>query len=320
MAPPLTLRAAALLAAAAALLAEATTTAPRAVECVGQFAPCARPSQACSMNATRCAGCKAGQYVCPSDQKTCVDGPAGYARCPGLAGTHLDHTLPLEQRIDYILNHTTLDEQIAQLQTRAPAITHLGIPSYNWLNDDVHGVGRAGIKATILPDGCGLGATWSRKLLLAAGRVLGEEARAAQRWFLDNSDDRGASINGAGLTIYGPNLNLVRDPRWGRGQETFGECPQLTGDLVISWVTGAQSNAPTEAVGPDGLLLSGLCCKHFAAYDQEETFSVDGKYHDDKSYFSANVTSRSMWETYMPAFQKCVVTGRASHVMCSYNR
>lgn len=77
MAPPLTLRAAALLAAAAALLAEAAATAPRAVECVGQFAPCARPSQACSMNATRCAGCKAGQYVCPSDQKTCVDGPAG---------------------------------------------------------------------------------------------------------------------------------------------------------------------------------------------------------------------------------------------------
>ncbi|GMH73110.1 hypothetical protein TL16_g06094 [Triparma laevis f. inornata] len=196
----------------------------------------------------------------------------------------MDAILTVEERVDYVIAHTSLDEQVAQLSNNAPAIPHLGIPMYQWLNDDVHGVGHAGPNATILPNGCGMGATWSK-----------EEARL--------------STNGAGITIYGPNLNLVRDPRWGRGQETFGECPGLTGELVVSWVTGAQANKPREALGPDGgPLLSGLCCKHFAAYDQNKAVE-----------FSANVSARSMWETYMPAFQRCVVEAQATHVMCSYN-
>ena len=166
---------------------------------------------------SECGPCTKGQYLCPSDQQSCVDSAASYERCPRLNGTHLDHRLGIEQRIDYILAHTTLTEQIGQLTNNAPALTRLGIPSYNWLNDDLHGVGRTSKRATILPNGCGLAATWSTELLHAAGRVLGEEARGIHQEFLAGSD-RGQHGNGKGITVYGPNLNLVRDPRWGRAQ------------------------------------------------------------------------------------------------------
>jgi beta-glucosidase len=162
----------------------------------------------------------------------------------------------------------SVTEQIGQLWNSAPAIDHLGIPAYEWLNDNVHGVGRTSQKATILPNGCGMGATWSRKSLLKAGLVLGQESRALHNFFLHNQSYRGLTprCNGCGLTIYGPNLNLVKDPRWGRAQETFGEDPFLTGRLVVSWVTGAQNNSAGNSVGPDGkTILTGLCCKHFAA-------------------------------------------------------
>lgn len=129
--------------------------------CLGQFAPCSSTG-ACTMSASTCGGCKSGQYLCPSDQQTCVDGADSYHLCPNLKGTHLDAILTVEERVDYVIAHTSLDEQVAQLSNNAPAIPHLGIPMYQWLNDDVHGVGRAGPNATILPDGCGMGATWSK--------------------------------------------------------------------------------------------------------------------------------------------------------------
>jgi beta-glucosidase len=168
----------------------------------------------------KCGACKIGQYLCPSDQKTCVNGPEEYSSCPGIKGTHFDSSLDIEARIDYILKNMNVTEQIGQLWNSAPAVDHLGIPEYEWLNDNVHGVGRTSQKATILPNGCGMGATWSRKSLVKAGLVLGQESRALHNFFLHNQSYRGLSprCNGCGLTIYGPNLNLVKDPRWGRGQ------------------------------------------------------------------------------------------------------
>ena len=294
------------------------------IDCLGEFAPC-KSGDVCSMS-SECGPCTKGQYLCPSDQQSCVDSAASYERCPRLNGTHLDHRLGIEQRIDYILAHTTLTEQIGQLTNNAPALTRLGIPSYNWLNDDLHGVGRTSKRATILPNGCGLAATWSTELLHAAGRVLGEEARGIHQEFLAGSD-RGQHGNGKGITVYGPNLNLVRDPRWGRAQvsakpspptplapcirslqESFGEDPFLTARLGVAFVTGAQANPPHQTVGESGSLLVGMCCKHFAAYDVEDLPTP-------RYRFDANVSRQMLWETYLPAFEACVKEAKASHVM-----
>lgn len=235
-----------------------------------------------------------------------------YTTCPGLAGTHLDPSLGVDARIEYMLSKLTLAEKVAQLQNNAPALPALGIPSYNYLNDDQHGVGRTSAKATVFPNGCGLGATWDKRVIHAAGRVLGLEARGLHNYFL-NQNNRGGGCNGCGLTIYGPNLNLVRDPRWGRGQEVMGEDPFLMARLVVEWVLGAQNNSAGDSVGPNGKhVLSGLCCKHFAAYDLEDKPAA-------RQVFNANLTSRSMWETYMPAFEACIKEAKATHVMCSYN-
>ena len=184
--------------------------APSPCACVGEFTPC--PGGSCTMG--ECGVCSGeGEYLCPSDQRTCVQGPAGYAKCPGMAGTHLDATLPLETRLDFLVKATSLEEQIAQLTNKAPAIERLGIPSYNWLNDDQHGVGRTSHNATVLPNGCGMGATFSKRTIAAAGRVVGTEARGLHNFFLHENGDRGMDCNGCGITAYAPNLNLVRDPR-----------------------------------------------------------------------------------------------------------
>lgn len=202
-----------------------------AAPCLGEFARC-QPAGDCTMSMASCGSCGAGEYLCPSDQTTCVKTAADYATCPGIKGTHLDMTLGTEQRLDYIVAHTDLTTQIRQLQNSAPEIPHLGIPAYQWLNDDQHGVGRAQLpspnpttpgtpaRATVLPNGCALGATWSHQTLHAAGQVLGTEARGLHNGFLDSDPERSIGCNGCGLTLYAPNLNLARDPRWGRAQET----------------------------------------------------------------------------------------------------
>ena len=193
-----------------------------ATSCLGEFSMCA--SGACSMS-DDCGQCKRGEFLCPSDQRTCVPNAAAYTTCPGLKGTHLDWTLSEEERLEYLVRNTSVEEQAAQMTNSAPALDRLGIPAYQWLNDDQHGVGRTdGMmpgpvkptvpKATILPNGCGLGATWSKQTLSAAGATLGVEARALHNGFvhLPGGHDSPAaqSCNGCGITLYSPNLNLVR--------------------------------------------------------------------------------------------------------------
>ena len=118
-------------------------------------------------------GCKPGEYVCPSDQKTCVASAADYSKCPGLAGTHLDHTLDIEKRLDFMVAHMNLTEQIGQLTNKAPEIYELGVPEYNWLNDDQHGVARTPARATVFANGVGLGATFSHETIHAVGNIVG---------------------------------------------------------------------------------------------------------------------------------------------------
>ena len=146
--------------------------------CLGEFTQCPGSGE-CTMSATTCGRCSAGQYLCPSDQKTCVADAAASASCPAMAGTHLAASLSVEQRLDYLVAHVPLADQIAQLRNTAPELTAFGIPSYQWLNDDQHGVARTPARATVFPNGCALGATFSAATLHSVGRVIGEEARGA---------------------------------------------------------------------------------------------------------------------------------------------
>jgi len=151
------------------------------------------------MFASDCDKCREGQYMCP-DRKTCAPNAEAYKVCPGIKGTHLDWTLPLEQRLGYLTANTDLVEQIAQLTNDAPAIERLYIPSYNWLNDDEHGVHLH--HATSFPNGCALGASFDATLLHKVGQAVGIEARGMHNGFV-HSGQRGQGQNGYGITLYG---------------------------------------------------------------------------------------------------------------------
>ena len=174
--------------------------------CLGEFTRCAETGE-CTMSTSSCGRCAAGEYLCPSDQRTCVASAAAYSTCPGMEGTHFDTSLSVEQRLDFLVAKVPLADQIAQLTNAAPELTAFGIPKYQWLNDDQHGVARTPARATIFPNGCALGATFSKPLLHDVGRILGQEARGLHNGFLD-SDPAGRSMgcNGCSLTLYAPNL------------------------------------------------------------------------------------------------------------------
>ena len=195
------------------LLTATIATARAFDECLGEFSVCPGDGSCTMTNGTGCGVCGAGEYLCPSDQSTCVASAAAYTSCPGLAGTHLDATLGFEARLDYLVAHTSLAEQVGQLRDDAPQIERLGIAAYEWLNDDVHGVRLA--NATQFPNGCGLGATWSVPTMRAVGAAMALEARGAHNGFV-HMGYRNDPPNGYGITMYGPNINLVHDPRWGR--------------------------------------------------------------------------------------------------------
>ena len=194
----------------------ASSTLKAAPSCLGEFVACGG-SNDCVLAEEHCGRCKAGEYLCPSDQHTCVASAEAYTTCPGLAGTHLDVSLPIESRLDYLIMHTNVTIQAAQLTNTAPAIPHLGVPAYQWLNDDQHGVARTVARATVFPNGCALGATWSTATLREVGAAIGNEARGLHNGFLHNgttngppgTDPRQPQCNGCGITLYAPNINLV---------------------------------------------------------------------------------------------------------------
>lgn len=203
-----------------------------------------------------------------------------------------------EQKAAELVSRMSLEEKVAQLQSAAPALPRLGIPAYEWWNEGLHGAARAGY-ATVFPQAIGLAATWNPDLLRQVGDVVSTEARA-------RFDAIGASRDHGryeGLTIWSPNVNIFRDPRWGRGQETYGEDPYLTGRLAVGFVEGIQ--------GPDPAHPKAIATpKHFAVHSGPEA---------GRHGFDIDVSPHDLEATYLPAFRAAVTEGRAGSVMCAYN-
>ena len=217
--------------------------------------------------------------------------------------THYEHLflnpkLPTDERIENILSLLTVEEKIAQLNYDAPAIERLGIPAYNWWNEALHGVARAG-KATVFPQAIGMGATFDSALIHRVAIAISDEARAKFNANVANNN----RVRYAGLTFWSPNVNIFRDPRWGRGQETYGEDPYLTGMLGAAFVKGLQGNDPKY-------LKAAACAKHYVVHSGPEK---------DRHVFDAIASEKDLYETYLPAF-KNLVEADVEAVMCAYNR
>ncbi len=204
-----------------------------------------------------------------------------------------------KKRAKELVAQMTLEEKVSQMLHNAPAIERLGIPAYNWWNEALHGVARAGT-ATVFPQAIGLAASFDEDMIQTVGDAVSTEARAkfnAQRRY----DDRDIY---KGLTMWAPNVNIFRDPRWGRGHETYGEDPFLTGLLGGAFVRGMQGDDPDH-------LKVAACAKHFAVHSGPE---------DLRHQFDAVVSKQDMYETYLPAFQKLVREDGVEAVMGAYNR
>ncbi len=192
----------------------------------------------------------------------------------------------------------TVEERASQLRFDSPAIKRLKIPAYNWWNEALHGVARAG-NATVFPQAIGLGATFDPKLLEKIGEAIGREARAKYNVQTRRCD---RDIY-KGLTFWSPNVNIFRDPRWGRGQETYGEDPYLTSRMGVAFVRGLQGEGNT--------MLAAACAKHFAVHSGPEA---------ERHRFDAKVSKKDMAETYLPAFEALVREAKVEAVMGAYNR
>lgn len=193
----------------------------------------------------------------------------------------------------------TLSEKCSQMLHESPAIPRLGIPAYNWWNECLHGVARAGV-ATVFPQAIGLAAAWNTGLLHRVGDVIATEARAKHH----AARKRGRHAQYFGLTFWTPNINIFRDPRWGRGHETYGECPFLTSRLAVAFIRGLQGDDPRH-------LKVAACAKHFAVHSGPESA---------RHGFDARVSARDLWETYLPAFEAAVREAGVEIVMGAYNR
>jgi beta-glucosidase len=193
----------------------------------------------------------------------------------------------------------TLEEKVSQTIFDAPAIERLGIPRYNWWNECLHGLGRAGL-ATVFPQAIGLAAAWNPDLVHQVATVTSDEARAKHH----EAARRGIREIYTGLTFWTPNINIFRDPRWGRGQETYGEDPYLTSRIGVAFVKGLQGDDPRY-------LKLVATPKHYAVHSGPEP---------DRHHFDAQVSERDLWETYLPAFEACVRDADAGSVMGAYNR
>jgi len=207
--------------------------------------------------------------------------------------------LPITTRVDDLLSRLTLAEKAEQMLHEAPAIERLGIPAYNWWNEGLHGVARAGI-ATVFPQAIGLAAMWSAERLGEVAVAISDEARAKHHEYLRQGDHGMYK----GLTVWAPNINIFRDPRWGRGHETYGECPHLTARLGVAFCRGLQGDDPRY-------LKVVATPKHFAVHSGPE-----GLRHS----FDAIASDKDLRETYLPAFEACIVEAGAYSIMGAYNR
>ena len=211
---------------------------------------------------------------------------------------YLNIDLPLEKRVNDLVSKLTLDEKVSQMVFDAPAIPRLNIPAYNWWNECLHGIARAGV-ATVFPQAIGLAASWDTDLMYNVADVISTEARAKYNDYV-KKNDHGIY---KGLTFWSPNINIFRDPRWGRGQETYGEDPYLTSQIGIAFVKGLQGN--------DSNYFKVIATpKHYAVHSGPEP---------DRHTFNAIIDNHDLYDTYLPAFEACIKDAGAFSIMCAYN-
>ena len=203
-----------------------------------------------------------------------------------------------QQRARALVAKMTVEEKASQLKFDAEAIPRLGIPAYNWWNEALHGVARAGT-ATVFPQAIGLAAAFDAEMMKEIGSVIATEGRAK---YNENQKYGDRDIY-KGLTFWAPNVNIFRDPRWGRGHETYGEDPYLTSRLAVPFIQGLQSDGE--------YMKTAACAKHFAVHSGPEA---------KRHFFNAEASKKDMEETYLPAFEACVKEGKVEAVMGAYNR
>ncbi|MDD7632202.1 MAG: glycoside hydrolase family 3 C-terminal domain-containing protein [Parabacteroides sp.] len=212
-----------------------------------------------------------------------------------------DPSLPLEVRVKDIISRLTLEEKVELMKHEAPAVPRLGIPAYNWWNEALHGVARTKEKVTVFPQAIGMAATFDTEALQQMGDMTSSEGRA-----LFNEDLKRGKTGEIyrGLTYWTPNINIFRDPRWGRGQETYGEDPYLTAKMGSAIVRGLEGTDPYY-------LKAVACAKHYAVHSGPE-----GNRHS----YDARVSAYDLWDTYLPAFRELITKAKVHGVMCAYNR
>lgn len=213
---------------------------------------------------------------------------------------YLDPELPMQERVRDLISRLTLEEKVGLMSHPAHGIPRLGIPAYNYWSEALHGVARNG-RATVFPQAIGMAATWDPALIRQIGSAIGDEGRAKYHAALKRN---GYTDQYQGLTFWSPNINIFRDPRWGRGQETWGEDPLLTGEMGAAFVRGLQGDHPKY-------LKAAACAKHYAVHSGPER---------DRHHFNAIVSRRDLYETYLPAFKKLVTEAKVESVMGAYNR
>ena len=210
-----------------------------------------------------------------------------------------NEALPFDARVRDLVGRMTLEEKVLQMKDVAPAIPRLGVPEYNWWNEALHGVARSGL-ATVFPQAIGLAAMWDDSLMFRMATVISDEARAKHQEYLRTDSHQRYQ----GLTFWSPNINLFRDPRWGRGQETYGEDPFLTGRLAVQFIHGLQGDDP----------------KYFKTVATVKHFAVHSGPEPERHSFDAVVSERDLRESYLPHFETGIREGGAYSLMCAYNR
>ena len=212
---------------------------------------------------------------------------------------YLDKSLSFARRAEDLVSRMTTEEKIAQIISAAPALERLGIPEMDWWSEALHGAAREGT-ATMFPQSIGLASTFDPELVGEVGRAVGKEARIKYEQY----SSHGVRDLFKGLSLYSPNINIFRDPRWGRGQETYGEDPWLTSRMGVRYIRGLQGDDPDY-------LLTAACAKHYAVHSGPEPIRHE---------FNAVVSAKDLHETYLPAFEAAVKEARVAQVMGAYNR
>ena len=218
---------------------------------------------------------------------------------PSNTPVYLDPSQPVPVRVDDLVSRMTLEEKASQLVNQARAIPRLHVPAYDWWSEALHGVANAGT-ATVFPEPIGLAATFDSPLIHDMAIVIGTEARAKH----NQAVRAGRRDIMEGLDFWSPNINIFRDPRWGRGQETYGEDPFLTGRMGVAFVTGLQGDDPT----------------YFRVISTPKHFAVHSGPEPSRHTINVEVSKHDMEDTYLPAFRATVTEGKAESVMCAYNR